>query len=209
MRWWKLAAGLSGALAVAVGVINVTRDGASSNPAPPGLPSATQEISKALLPFHASPRPLPPIRFTDGRGRTLSLADFRGKTVLLNVWATWCPPCREEMPALDRLKEKLGGTGFEVVAISVDQGQQGLFLVEEFYTQSGIKSLGVHMDSFGEASRDLSVVGLPTTLLIDRSGNEVSRVIGPREWDSPEMVAAIRSRLATTADPAAAGRPRG
>ncbi|MBX9811181.1 MAG: TlpA family protein disulfide reductase [Burkholderiales bacterium] len=145
--------------------------------------------------IYPQPRALPNVRFADGNGRAMTLQDFRGKFVLLNIWATWCPPCRKEMPTLDRLQAKLGGPDFEVVALSIDQGQQSLYLVQEFYLQSGVKSLGIYMDSSGDASRYLEVTGLPTTLLIDREGREIGRKIGPAEWDSPETIKVIQGHL--------------
>jgi len=153
--------------------------------------------------IHPQPRAVPNVRFADGNGRTMTLQDFRGKFVLLNIWATWCPPCREEMPTLDRLQAKLGGPDFEVVALSIDKGQQRLYLIQEFYLQSGVKSLGIYMDSGGDLTSNLAVVGLPTTLLIDREGREIGRKIGPAEWDSPEMITLIRAYVA----PPASNRP--
>lgn len=146
--------------------------------------------------IYRQPRALPNIRFVDGKGQAVTLRDFRGKVVLLNIWATWCPPCRAEMPTLDRLRAELGGPDFEVVALSIDAGQQDLYLVQEFYLQTDIKSLGIYMDSSGKASRDLNIAGLPTSLLIDREGREIGRKIGPAEWDSPEIVKLIRGYLA-------------
>lgn len=160
--------------------------------------------TEGVFAMYAQPRAVPDIPFSDGKGQAVTLQDFRGKLVLLNVWATWCPPCRREMPALDRLQQQLGGPDFEVVALSIDQGQQSLYLVQEFYLQTGIRSLGVYMDTSGDASRNLGVSVLPTTLLIDREGREVGRKLGPAEWDSAEIVALIRGYLA----PSASSRPR-
>lgn len=197
-RPWPLVAVLLATLGAGAAAVYFALTGEAPKPY-----NAAPANFSGVLPSHASPRPLPPIRFADDRGRQLTLADFRGKVVLLNVWATWCPPCRNEMPALDGLQSKVGGPDFEVIAVSIDQGPQGLYLVQEFYLQTGVKSLRIFMDSAGDASRDLEVLGLPTSLLIDRSGREISRVVGPREWDSPEMVAAIRRYLASAARPAA------
>lgn len=155
--------------------------------------------TEGVFAMYAQPRAVPDVRFTDGKGQAVTLQGFRGKLVLLNVWATWCPPCRMEMPALDRLQKQLGGPDFEVVALSIDQGQQSLYLIQEFYLQTGIQSLGVYMDTSGDASRDLGVSALPTTLLIDREGREIGRKIGPAEWDSAEIVAQIRDHLAPSA----------
>lgn len=147
--------------------------------------------------INSQPRALPVVRFADGNGRAMTLQDFRGKFVLLNVWATWCVPCRKEMPALDRLQAKLGGPGFEVVAVSIDR--DGLPAVQEFYLQTGIKQLRVYLDKSGDASANLGVAGIPTTLLIDRESREIGRKIGPAEWDSPEVVTLIQGYLGAPA----------
>jgi thiol-disulfide isomerase/thioredoxin len=136
------------------------------------------------------PSPLPEVQFTDDVGRPLALADFRGKVVLLNVWATWCLPCRKEMPTLDRLQAALGGGGFEVVALSVDR--QGVEAVKAFYSEIGVRNLAVHVDASGQALSALAAVGLPTTILIDPEGRELGRLMGPAEWDAKEMVAFLK-----------------
>ena len=140
--------------------------------------------------FFDEPRPVSEVRFTDGEGRDLSLDRFRGKVVLLNLWATWCAPCRREMPALDRLQARLGGDDFEVLALAVDRG--GAAKVKEFLDELGIERLGLYVDSTTRALRALGAYGLPTTLLIDRDGNEVLRVIGATEWDGAEIVDLVR-----------------
>jgi thiol-disulfide isomerase/thioredoxin len=142
---------------------------------------------------HESPRPLPDIQFENGKGEAMSLADFRGKVVLLNIWATWCAPCRREMPTLDRLQATLGGPDFQVVALSLDR--KGLPAVQEFYAELDLETLPIYVDQSGAAQRALSVLGLPTTLLLDREGNEIGRLLGPAEWDSPGMVSFIRGYL--------------
>ncbi|WFU88724.1 TlpA disulfide reductase family protein [Rhizobium sp. CC1099] len=136
------------------------------------------------------PTPVPDVRFTDGEGRPRALADFRGKVVLLNVWATWCLPCRTEMPTLDRLQAALGGGGFEVVALSVDR--QGSETVKAFYSEIGVRNLAVRVDASGQALSGLAAVGLPTTILIDAEGRELGRLMGPAEWDAKDMVAFLK-----------------
>ncbi|CAN7661915.1 TlpA disulfide reductase family protein [Pararhizobium sp. LjRoot255] len=136
------------------------------------------------------PRPVPDVQFTDGEGRPRALADFRGKVVLLNMWATWCLPCRKEMPTLDRLQAALGGGGFEVVALSVDR--QGAEAVKAFYSEIGVRNLAVHVDASGQALSALAAVGLPTTILIDAEGRELGRLMGPAEWDAKDMVAFLK-----------------
>ncbi len=140
-----------------------------------------------------TPKPLPGLQFQDSSGRTHSLADFRGKVVLLNLWATWCAPCREEMPALDRLQAKLGGPDFEVVALSIDQ--QGVQVVRKFFDEVGVKALGLYIDPSAQAGFKLGTVGLPTTVIVDRKGREVARRVGPAEWDAPEMASELRSMI--------------
>jgi thiol-disulfide isomerase/thioredoxin len=130
---------------------------------------------------HETPKPTPAIQFEDAQGRALSLADFKGKVVLLNIWATWCAPCRREMPALDRTQAALGGSDFEVVALSLDR--PGAEVVRKFYGEVGIRSLAIYVDRSGKAGRELDVVGVPATILIDREGRELGRLIGPTEWD--------------------------
>lgn len=144
--------------------------------------------------IHSEPRPVPELAFEDGDGNALSLADFAGKTVLLNLWATWCGPCREEMPTLDRLQAELGGPDFTVVALSIDRA--GLDVVRTFFAEVGIESLDLYIDATGGATYTLGAVGLPTTLLIDRDGREIGRLVGPAEWDATDMVAFIRETAA-------------
>lgn len=138
-----------------------------------------------------TPRPLPELRFVDGTGASRALADFRGRVILLNIWATWCVPCRKEMPALDRLQAALGGPDFEVVALSIDRG--GVFAVKSFYEELDLRALRVYVDGGGEALTKLRAVGIPLTLLVDREGRELWRVVGPVAWDEPAVVNRIRS----------------
>lgn len=155
------------------------------------LPSAAAEDPKFVV--VDPPKVLPDVRFVDGKGRNRALADFKGKVVLLNVWATWCVPCRKEMPTLDRLQGALGGTDFQVIALSIDR--QGPDVVRKFYDEVGIKHLEMLFDSGGRAAGELGAIGLPTTLLIDRAGREIGRLVGPAEWDRPQMIDFIQSRL--------------
>jgi thiol-disulfide isomerase/thioredoxin len=141
-------------------------------------------------------RPLPEIAFVDGTGAGRTLADFEGRVVLLNIWATWCPPCRREMPSLDRLQGKLGGDDFMVLALSIDRG--GREVIEEFYREVGIVNLGIFYDDTGSAPAELGVGGIPTTILVSAAGDEIGRKIGPAEWDSPEALDLIGSFLIAT-----------
>lgn len=140
-----------------------------------------------------TPRAMPALAFADGQGRRLTLADFRGRVVLLNVWATWCVPCRKEMPALDRLEGKLGGGDFLVLPLSIDHA--GAPAVARFYRQLGVKRLGIYLDPLARVSGALALPGVPTSFLVDAEGREVARKIGPAEWDGPQMTALIRRYL--------------
>lgn len=155
------------------------------------LLNAATQLATAQQPpknfvMHEAPRRIATIAFADGQGQSRSLSDFRGKVVVLNIWATWCGPCRREMPALDRLQTALGGSEFEVVALSIDRA--GIEAVRKFYTEIGIQHLSMYIDSAGKAPRELTAVGIPTTLLIDREGRELGRLAGPAEWDTSEVI---------------------
>jgi thiol-disulfide isomerase/thioredoxin len=153
--------------------------------------------------FFDQPRALPDIRFVDGEGHALSLSDLRGRPIVLNIWATWCVPCRQEMPALDRLQAAVDKSLLLVLPLSLDR--QGVPVVKQFYQELGLKALGIYVDQSGRASSELNAVGVPTTLLVDRDGREVGRKIGPAKWDSAEMIALIRQHLGLQADEHRAG----
>jgi len=136
---------------------------------------------------------LPAFTFTDGEGEERRVADFAGQGVLLNFWATWCPPCVAEMPALDRLHALLKPEGFTVLALSSDRGGRGQ--VAPFYARVELRHLGIWLDPRGAAGRSLGVRGLPTSVIVDRQGQEVARLEGAATWDAPEMVAAIRELI--------------
>jgi len=159
--------------------------------------AAAQEAVKNFV-VYGAPRAVGVISFQDDRGQTRGLADFKGKVVLLNIWATWCGPCRLEMPALDRLQARLGGPDFEVVPISIDRG--GMETVRKFYSEIGLRILAKYIDASGQALRTLDAVGLPTTLLIDRAGREIGRIIGPAEWDTPEIAEFLKSVILKQGD---------
>ena len=154
--------------------------------------------------FRDRPRALPALRFEDGAGHPLSLDDFRGRPVVLNLWATWCVPCRQEMPALGRLQREFDKSRLLVLPVSIDR--RGAPVVRQFYRDLGLAALGVYIDRSGEAAGDLGAIGLPTTLFIDRDGREVGRKSGPAEWDSPDIAALIRDHLGLAPDKRQAGR---
>ena len=134
--------------------------------------------------------PAPDIRFFDAAGKALSLADFKGKVVLLNFWATWCAPCRREMSDLDKLQGELGGDRFAVVALSSDR--QGMKVVGKFYAQEKLKHLARYNDKTIKAQRAFRVLGLPTSFLIDAEGRVAGKLIGPADWSTPEAMALMR-----------------
>jgi thiol-disulfide isomerase/thioredoxin len=144
-----------------------------------------------------APLRVPELTFQDGDGTTRHLSDWRGRTILLNLWATWCVPCRKEMPALDALQGRLGGARFEVVAVNIDTrdpDKPRLWLRD-----NAIERLAYYADPSAKVFQDLKVVGraagMPTTLLIDAVGCEVGAVAGPAEWASPDAVALVSAVL--------------
>jgi thiol-disulfide isomerase/thioredoxin len=145
----------------------------------------------AAFVFKATPEPLAEVAFKGAGGRELTLAHWRGRVVLLNLWATWCAPCRKEMPELDRLQAELGSDRFEVVALAVDRaGAEG---ARKFLNETGVKSLALYVDQAARAGTQLKAIGLPTTILIDREGREIGRLTGPAVWDSAEAKRLIRA----------------
>jgi thiol-disulfide isomerase/thioredoxin len=140
------------------------------------------------------PEPIAKIAFRDESGTEMSLENWRGRVVLPNLWATWCAPCRKEMPALDALQMKLGSPDFEVVALSLDR--QGVETARAFLADTKATNLKLYVDPTAKALDGLQAVGLPATILIDREGREVGRLLGPAEWSSPEAVALIEQVIA-------------
>lgn len=143
------------------------------------------------------PQQLPAVNFVTGDGKEQSLSDWKGKVVLLNIWATWCVPCREEMPALDKLQAELGGKDFDVVAINIDRG--GGDKPKKFLAETGATHVRLYTDPSGKLFGTLKAIGMPTTLLIDREGREIGRLVGPANWDSPEALALIKAAIAAPA----------
>lgn len=185
LRQSLIALALAGA--AGLGVLARLAFEQDAGPAPPRL----IDVGGAQFQRWASPRALPELRFTDAAGRPMSLRDFRGRVVLLNLWATWCPPCLEEMPALDRLNGKLGGAGFVVVALALDSGPKA----EEFLRRIKATTLLPYTDSGGVALRTFGVTNVPTTLLIGRDGREIGRLSGAAAWDQKPALDLIRPYL--------------
>jgi len=193
----KRAVLIAGAFVTAI-LVAVALDRVIEFTSRPSVVSNTVQTGTASPPsfafsFFDQPRAVPEIRFVDREGRALTLADFRAQPVILNIWATWCVPCRKEMPSLDRMQAEFGAAQLTVLPLSIDR--QGLPAVKKFYDELGLSSLGMYLDQSGAAASELNAVGVPVTLLIDREGREIGRKVGPAEWDSPEIVALIREHF--------------
>ena len=140
-----------------------------------------------------TPEPLPDITFQDATGKDVTLSSLKGKTILLNLWATWCEPCREEMPALDRLQKELGGDKFEVVALSLDR--KGYDASRKFLTDMKVDNLTLYVDPSAKQGMALKVLGMPTTILINKDGLEIGRLAGSAKWDSPDAKKLIEAAI--------------
>ncbi|WP_072370832.1 TlpA disulfide reductase family protein [Hyphomicrobium sp. NDB2Meth4] len=168
-----------------------TSGGKAHEAAARGNPLSTGAMTTFV--FKPQPEALPDIRFVNGQGTEVGLDSLRGKVVLLNVWATWCAPCREEMPALNRLQEALGSDKFEVVALAVDKS--GIEGARKFLTDIKADKLAVYADPTAKEGTTLKVIGMPTTILIDADGKEIGRLIGPAHWDSADAKRLIEAQL--------------
>jgi thiol-disulfide isomerase/thioredoxin len=158
--------------------------------------AATGEVAGVVAP--EAPRAVPSLTFKDAAGADVGLERFRGKVVLLNLWATWCAPCRKEMPALDRLQAERGGDDFEVVAVSLDIGSADK--PKAFLREIGVEKLAFYADPTPKTFQSFRAVGrgsgLPTTLVLDRAGCEIAYLPGPAEWASPDALRLIDAALA-------------
>ena len=156
---------------------------------------ATGEVAALIVP--KAPTRLPELAFVRDDGSPVSIADFNGKVVLLNLWATWCAPCRKEMPALDRLQATLGGEKFEVVAVNIDTNNADK--ARDFLEEIGVRDLPFYSDSSMKIFRDLRAFGrafgMPTTVLIDEAGCELGTMAGPAEWDSRDALSLISAAV--------------
>jgi thiol-disulfide isomerase/thioredoxin len=172
--------------------------------APAVAPSAAQTTAPPAASENAHPSitqafirkagDLPNAAFQNASGQPVTLENFRGRVVLLNLWATWCIPCRKEMPALDRLQVALGGADFEVVALSLDRG--GAATSKKFLDTTGATKLALYVDPTAKLANEFKAIGLPTTILIGRDGREIGRLLGPAEWDADDAKALIKSAMA-------------
>jgi thiol-disulfide isomerase/thioredoxin len=162
-------------------------------------PLAQGEV--AALTMAATPLRLPDLTFADADGQAKKLSDWRGRTVLVNLWATWCVPCRKEMPALEALQTKLGGANFEVVAINIDTRDPDK--PKNFLKAANLTRLGYFSDQKAKVFQDLKgigrALGMPTSVLVDGQGCEIATIAGPAEWGSEDAVKLIKAALAPAA----------
>jgi len=159
--------------------------------------TARAEGDMSALAWFDEPQPAPDVTFTVEGGDTRTLEDYRGKVIVLNFWAVWCPPCREEMPSLDRLQAAYGGDRLVVMAMSQDRG--GEDDIREFYNKIEATSLGVFSDPAQHVSRNFQVLGLPTTFIIDHNGNEVAKLVGSAEWDADDALRELQPLIEAAA----------
>jgi thiol-disulfide isomerase/thioredoxin len=191
-------------LAVLAGVYGM--GGLRSNPAAAACAPAVAAASRiaplahgevAALAVAHTPFLVPDLTFKDAQGHERKLSDWRGRTVLLNLWATWCVPCRQEMPALDALQGDLGGDKFEVVAVNIDT--RDAEKPRAFLKDAGVKHLAFYADQSAKVFQELKAAGkafgMPTTLIVDRDGCEIGAMAGPAEWSSPEGVKLVGAAI--------------
>ena len=157
----------------------------------------------AALTMASAPLRLPDVTFEDAQGKPKKLSDWRGRTVLLNLWATWCVPCRKEMPALESLQARLGGPDFEVVAVNIDTRDPEK--PKNFLKEANLNRLAYFTDQNAKIFQDLKgigrALGMPTSVLVDRQGCEIGTIAGPAEWGSDDAVKLISAAM----KPVAAG----
>ncbi len=168
-------------------------EAAPQAPSPVAVGARLNTGKVAAFVYKTDPEPVPDFSFFDATQQTKSIEAFKGKVVLLNLWATWCSPCREEMPALDRLQNEMGSDRFEVVAVSVDKN--GFDKARDFLKGIDIKSLAFYADPTARAASHVKAIGMPATLLVDAEGREIGRLMGPAEWDSPDAKRLIEAAL--------------
>ena len=157
----------------------------------------------AALTMATAPLRLPDLTFEDADGKPRKLSDWRGRIVLVNLWATWCVPCRKEMPALESLQTRLGGPNFEVVAVNIDTRDPEK--PRNFLKEANLTRLGYFTDPKAKVFQDLKAIGralgMPTSVLVDGEGCEIATLAGPAEWSSDDAIRLIRAAV----NPAAAG----
>ncbi len=156
--------------------------------------AAREGTMKKLI--FSDPTPVSTNSFTDPSGGEYTLADFEGKYVLVNFWATWCAPCRKEMPMLSELQTNLGGDTFEVVTIATGRNLQ--VAIDRFFEEIGVDNLPKYLDPRSSLARDMGVLGLPITLILDPEGREIARMRGDAEWNSESAYAVLEAILPPT-----------
>ncbi len=154
--------------------------------------AAGPNLSGAMQVFQLAPstRPRPNATWKNAAGKNLTLADFSGKVVLVNYWASWCPPCIRELPSIDRLQASLGGDNFTVIAINIDRG--GKPVARRMAKRLKLKHLTLYLDRESKSARSLGVRSMPTTFIFDRKGREVGKLEGGAEWDEKEAIGLVK-----------------
>jgi thiol-disulfide isomerase/thioredoxin len=151
----------------------------------------TGDMQKLVV--HSEPKEMADAGFFDETGNEVTLEDYEGKVVLLNFWATWCPPCRAEMPSIDALQAELGGDHFAVVTVAT--GRNAIPSIKKFFDKAEIKNLPILLDPKRDFSRANAVFGLPTTVILDAEGHEIARMQGDADWHSEEALIVLRALL--------------
>jgi len=146
------------------------------------------------LAFHSVAKDPVVVSFVDKDGVKMDISAFKGKVILLNFWATWCAPCRKEMPMLEALEKELGGDDFAVVTMAT--GRNPVPMIEAFFAKINVTALPILRDPKQAYARRMAVLGLPMTMILDRQGREVARLRGDAEWDSADAMAILRAVIA-------------
>lgn len=160
--------------------------------------AAMREGDMKKLNFHPELRKVSEKTFDAENGTKMTLADYKGQYVLLNFWATWCAPCRKEMPMLSDLQAEFGGDDFQVVTLAT--GRNAPPAMKKFFDEIGVDNLPLHRDPQSAVARDMAVLGLPVTALIDKNGNEIARLTGDADWSSDNAKAILRNVIGATQD---------
>ncbi|WP_435371976.1 TlpA disulfide reductase family protein [Shimia thalassica] len=160
--------------------------------------AAMREGDMKKLNFHPELRKVSEKTFDAENGTKMTLADYEGQYVLLNFWATWCAPCRKEMPMLSDLQAEFGGDDFQVVTLAT--GRNAPPAMKKFFDEIGVDNLPLHRDPQSAVARDMAVLGLPVTALIDKNGNEIARLTGDADWSSDNAKAILRNVIGATQD---------